>query len=744
MRKMILVTWIVLLMLPLDCFKARADGAMFPMDAGLGYLQVLTHDVTVTIRDQQVVTRVVQEFYNPYDQPVSTRYVFPVPPGSTLTRFKAWVDQAEAPAIRQGVSTSNQQWQDLVLQWRDPSLLQYLDWESYAFDLELPAGATRRMVLEYEEILTPSSGLYAYRYTLGTERYVSAPLQRATIHIDAQLSAGLGDLYSPSHRLSVERISAQQVRASWDAESFLGSDDFSLFYAPAASGFGGGLLAGANGDQNYLAFLFSPGAPARSDAMPKDIVFVFDRSGSMDGEKIAQARQALNYFVTALGDKDRFSIVAFNSERQVLSTELLARSPESDRAAGQFIAALDSSGNTDIEAALLEGLNILHHSAPRPEALQLVVFLTDGLPTAGNMDDDRIVADIAIRNATQAARIHTFGVGYDVNTHLLDRLAAQNNGSVTYVQPGDDLAGALKTFYDQVAYPVLTDVSITWEGIDVADLYPAQLPDLFVGSSLLLTGRYQAAGDSVSVRVSGNSATGPQSFVYTFSLAEAAGNDFVPRLWATRRVGALLDEVRVNGESSALVDEIRDLGLRFGVVTPYTTYVVYAQASGAASAANMANYADAASLNQVSGQVTVQARMQNQMYQGASQANLAQGANTLNIQNASLAQISQGESAPLNVDLSIFRAYPELTQQPVTADWVAQNVSPDRQVIFGSSEYFAMAADPDLRPFLQSGVNVIFAHGTEVIQVSDGLPRPPSLLKQLLLSLFAWLRQINP
>jgi hypothetical protein len=183
-------------------------------------------------------------------------------------------------------------------------------------------------------------------------------------------------------------------------------------------------------------------------------------------------------------------------------------------------------------------------------------------------------------------------------------------------------------------------------------------------------------------------------------------------------VGALLDRVRVEGASAALVEEIRGLGLGYGIVTPYTTFVIQGQAEGAASAANMDLYS-LAELNQTTGQVTIQARVQNQMYQQVSQADLAVGANVLNSGNRSLAQVGTQQ-----VDLSLLKGQDDL-DGPITDEWIATHLKVDRTIQFGSEEYFALAADPDARLFLQSGPNVVFAHQGEVIVVRDpDLERP--------------------
>jgi Ca-activated chloride channel family protein len=342
----------------------------------------------------------------------------------------------------------------------------------------------------------------------------------------------------------------------------------------------------------------------------------------------------------------------------------------------------------------------------------MVVFLTDGLPTAGPTDEELIARYVHTANARTEARLHVFGVGYDVNTHLLDRLAADNGGTVTYVQPHDDLQSALTGFYGKIAHPVLTDVEVELAGLEADALYPEALPDLFQGSSLLLAGRYRAKGDTATVRVRGRAGNESREYVYEFDLRQAGGRDFVPRLWATRRVGALLDQVRVEGETQALADDIRELGLAYGLVTPYTTFVIEGQADGAASAANMALY-NSPELNQAWGQTTVQARVQNQAYQQAAQANLASGTNVVNKGQNSLAQVGSQ-----NVDLQLLQGQ-KAPPGPITIEWIELNLAIDRTVDFGSEEYFTLAKDPAARTFLQSGPNVVFNYQGKVISVQD-------------------------
>ena len=711
MRRMIVILLVTAFCMPIFSTVAWADGFVLPEMLGAA---VRYHHVSVQIEDNHAVTRVEQEFYNPYPEPISARYLFPIPPQAMLTDFRATVDGVAQTATRQDAATTNAVLYGGVVNRQDPTLLQYADWESMAFDMTLPPGGARTMVLEYEEVLAPQSGLYHYRYILSTEQYSAVPVEDITLTVILQSSAGLGTLYSPSHVVTTQRSGPGQATVTWLAQYVQPTENFDLFFSPAEGGAGGGLAFGHQADHDHFLFLFAPDFPREQQAaLPKDIVFVMDRSGSMDGEKIEQARNSLQFILGQLNPDDRFSIVGFDDEMLVFSATLQPVTNTNQEEARRFVDQLQARADTDLERALQTGLAIFDRSASRSGASRVVVFLTDGLPTSGYTDAETIASLVNQTNGRIEARLHVFGVGYDVNTHLLDRLAADNQGSVTYVQPGENLETVLVTFYEQIATPLFTDVAVEFEGLETNDLYPSQIPDMYQGSSIILTGRYTSAAPTITIRVSGRRGDQPQEFVYTYTLDQVRTYDFVPRLWATRQIGYLLDRVRTQGETEALVAEIRALGLAYGLVTPYTTYLIVPQTTGAASASNMMLYdtSNQLALNQASGQVTVQARVQNQSYQGAAQANLATGANVINVGQNNLVQIEAQ-----NVDISL------LTEQiapggGVTTEWLDQNITADRVIAFGSEEYFELAHDPDARLFLQTGQNVLFDFRGEVIQV---------------------------
>jgi Ca-activated chloride channel family protein len=205
----------------------------------------------------------------------------------------------------------------------------------------------------------------------------------------------------------------------------------------------------------------------------------------------------------------------------------------------------------------------------------MIVFLTDGLPTVGTTDAKQIIKNAAEANRA-SVRLFAFGVGYDVNTNLLDKLSADNRGTSDYIEPQEDLEIKVSNFFARVNYPVLSDLKLDMGGVEADLVYPRTLGDLFKNSQLVIIGRYKNEVNSATIRLTGK--VGSRNEVFTFARQsfpeERNDNSFLGRLWATRRVGYLLEQVRLNGENRELKDEIIALGTRYGIVTPYTSFLV--------------------------------------------------------------------------------------------------------------------------------------------------------------------------
>jgi Ca-activated chloride channel family protein len=298
----------------------------------------------------------------------------------------------------------------------------------------------------------------------------------------------------------------------------------------------------------------------------------------MQGRKIEQARAALRYFIESLQPGDWFNVVPFSTEARPFFPAPVAADAEGRRAAQAKVDALEARGGTNIDGALRVALAAKAPAvAPGVTTIPIVVFLTDGQPTVGTTDVDQLLAQAAQCNA-QRARIFVFGVGNDVNSRLLDRIAADSRGDRDYVREHESIEVKTGALFAKLSHPVMTQVELSCDGIDAYDLLPRTTHDLFQGSRLVVAGRYRGDG-ARAIRLRGvvDGARVELVFEATFP-KESAAHDFVPVLWAERKVAELLDALRLHGQNQELVEEVRRLGVEYGIVTPYTSHLVVEEA----------------------------------------------------------------------------------------------------------------------------------------------------------------------
>ena len=326
-------------------------------------------------------------------------------------------------------------------------------------------------------------------------------------------------------------------------------------------------------DEGWFLLLASPGADALKshEANPKDVVFVLDTSGSMAGKKLEQAKKALAFCVENLNDSDRFEVLRFATETETVFDKLVDATRGNRDHALDFVKKLKTIGGTAIDDALKKALGMRPAETKRPF---IVIFLTDGQPTVGETNEDKIVANTA-RDGSAQTRIFCFGIGTDVNTHLLDKIAERTRAATQFVMPEEDLELKLSAFFSKIKEPLLTNVKVSLpESVRVSKMYPNPLPDLFRGDQLVLAGRYTGSGEG-ELTLEGTLNGETKKLVQRVKFPEQSwGNEFIPQLWAMRRVGFLLDEIRLRGESAELREEVVELARRFAIVTPYTSYLI--------------------------------------------------------------------------------------------------------------------------------------------------------------------------
>ncbi len=532
-------------------------------------LVVKYHRVEVHISDQVATTEVDQVFLNDTRYDLEGIYIFPLPEEAAISEFAMYVDGEKWEGEILPRDEARTIYEDIVRRRLDPALLEYVGRDTFKASIfPIEPGDERRVELAYSQILQNDGGLIKYVYPLDTERFSARPLEEVVITVHVDSAQPIRAIYSPSHDVAIDRVDEHTVNVSFEATDVLPDRDFELYFTASDEDIGLNLLSyRGRGEDGFFLLLVAPRVDVdEREVVAKDVVFVLDTSGSMEGQKIAQAKDALEFILDHLNPEDRFNIVAFSTAVRTYDREPQP-AVEGDEAQ-RFIDDLRAVGGTNIDLALAEALAMADGERP-----QIVIFLTDGLPTEGVTDTDRIIANVA-GEAEENVRIFAFGLGDDVNTFLLDTIAQDNRGASSYVHPHESIEEEVSSFYAKVSMPLLADVELDFGDLRIEDTYPYPLPDLFAGTQLVMVGRYQEGGRT-DIVLRGEVNGEEQEFVYKdLRFTDRGGEDFIPRLWATRKIGYLLNEIRLHGEGRELVDEIVELSVRYGIMTPYTSFLV--------------------------------------------------------------------------------------------------------------------------------------------------------------------------
>jgi Ca-activated chloride channel homolog len=545
-------------------------------------LTVKRQKISVRIESGAARTEVEQLFVNPISRVMEGTYLFPLPENAAISNFRMTIDREPVEGRVIDREEARRIYEDYVRRMVDPALLEYVGRNAFrARVFPIPAQGEKEIQIGYSQPLSFESGVYQYTYPLSSACGEGTPAgsagQEVAITVTIQSRQPLRAIYSPTHEIAVRRVDDHTARVSFEARELRSERDFQLYYSVSEKEFGLNLLAHRRGDEpGYFMLMLAPKREIpREEIAPKDIVFVFDTSGSMNGPKIEQAKRALQFILNNLNPHDRFNIIRFNSEVEPFRKGLVEAAPPALTAARAFVEEIKAVGGTAIDDALAASFESLPTTrlASDDGRRTMIVFMTDGQPTIGETDPERILANVARLNRGRA-RLFVFGVGDDVNTLLLDRLARDGAGTVEYVRPSEDLELKVSAFYNKIAHPVLADLELALPGAEVTDLYPKRVPDLFAGSQLILFGRYGRPG-AVTARLTGQVAGQTRSFTYPVSLPDREReNGFIPRLWASRKIGYLLEEIRLHGESAELREEVIRLSKEHGILTPYTAFLV--------------------------------------------------------------------------------------------------------------------------------------------------------------------------
>lgn len=704
-------------------------------------LPVKSINIDVKVTAQVATTHVEQVFRNDTQYTLEGTYFFPIPETASIVEFAIWENGKKLVGEVRSREEARRIYDEIVRRQRDPGLLEYAGKDLFQASIfPIPPNSDKKLELTYTQILNADGGTVAYRYPLGTGRNVWArrnfpppmidtvrrnlPQQKfgtvsGTIEIVGK--EALRNIYSPTHQIDVSKKGETSAKVSFETSN--NDSDFQLFYGLSNNDFGMSLVTYREpGKDGYFLLMLSPkDNVSEKELVNKDIVFVLDTSGSMEeAGKLEKARKALLFGVRTLRDGDRFNIINFSGEEHLMERGLIAANAVGKKRGEEFVNRLQATGGTNINDSLIESLKQFE-SGDRPKML---VFMTDGLPTVGETNVERIISNL--KNAKKLdIRIFPFGFGYDVNTTLLDRIGSENAGISDYIQPKEDLEVKVSNFFSRVSSPVLSDLELDFGPVLTESTYPRKPTDLFRGMQMTIIGRYKNTNDlkNITLRLTGKVGRETRNFVYNdldFPV-RSEDNSFLPRLWASRRVGWLLEQIRSNGETKELRDEVTELGTRYGLVTPYTSYLAtdgsMANADANAPMADRVRRSAPAKLAEKSGAGAVQMSVQ----QNTMQMNTrAVAADTDDEKKKGRDQILIGNSIVNQfVGNKSFTNSSSADPVWIDAEYSSERRLPEVKLAFASDEYFKLIdSEPAIAQYLSLGENVVVVWKGKVYRIT--------------------------
>jgi Ca-activated chloride channel homolog len=563
-------------------------------------VQVTQVDARIDLADQIATTTLDIALRNPTNRPLESELIVPVPQGAVLKVFAFEGGNAEATARLLPRDEARRIYDSIVAQTRDPALLEFVGnavVKSSVFPV--PANGTQKVRVTYEQLLEADGARLDYVLPRSEAVEYSVPWK---VSMRVKSTARIASVYSPSHEIAVKQPSGNEASLSCETKD-PGAFRVSLL-RETKDEMTASLLAYPDpkiGGGYFLVMIAPPKPKADAAPIKREVTLVIDRSGSMAGPKLDQVKAAALQVVEGLNDGEGFNLIVYNEAVEMFAAQPVIKNTETTKQARDYISGLRVSGGTNIHDSVVEALR----QKPIDGMLPLVLFLTDGLPTIGQTSEKAIRDAVAKGNPHQR-RVFTFGVGVDVNTPLLSRIARETRASAEFVLPKEDVEVKVGRVFDRLRGPLLTRpaLRVLDDPNRVSDLIPSPLPDVFEGEQILLSGTYRGEAP-LHFQLTGASAEGERKFDFTFNLDKAStANAFVARLWASNKIAVLSEAIRDLGADGAtantteLVNEIVRLSTQFGILTEYTAFLAEEGTTLAAAPANAAraafNYSDKA------------------------------------------------------------------------------------------------------------------------------------------------------
>ncbi len=658
--------------------------------------------IQVRIDNNIAHTEVEQVLRNETRSPLETQIFFPFPDGAAITKYSMWMGDKRMNGELLEKDKARKIYQDIVRKKKDPALLQFVGNAAFRSSVyPIPARGEKKLRFTYDETLHYDSGVYKYEYVLATGRFSEQPFEKLVIEVQVHSEKAIKSVYSPTHDIQMKRIDENNVEVRYEEKNARPDMNFELYYSVSDEDVGLSLMTyKEKGEEGYFMVMASPKLDFKDDeVVGKNVVFVFDHSGSMAGEKIHQARGALEFCLNSLNEKDMFSLITFSTSVDSEQKEVVPATRENVNNALDSVRKMGAGGGTDINAALMLALK---HAGDNDAE---IIFLTDGMPTIGPKSDG-IMKNVA-KAAGDKIRLFIFGVGHNVNTHFLDRISIDHNGFAIYVRPDENIEVKVSSFFAKISYPVFREVDLDFDGVTVYDVFPKKIDSIFRGQQILVFGRYKSAGEA-AIRLTGKTGAGERKFAYKATFPdERLENEFIPKIWASRKIGYLSEQIRLNGTDKELVDEIVQLSRKYGIITEYTSFLVDADRNMSRAEMNEATEYNFSSANVIQkGSWAISQRVNESRWQ----YNGRIFDNKNNDRSGKLVDMN-GRTRQIGNRAFYYR----------NGQWIdstLENYKPDREIVKFSKEYFKFSDDNKAyNGFMSLGGDVIVNFNGKAVRI---------------------------
>lgn len=594
-RVSVILLWLLAGMVLGQTDSVSPDNVLVPQSRSYGFSRC--NEPTIRINgvkahiqmsdDTTATTTLIIELQNMSSTEQSAELLIPVPADVTVSDIQYGLPNLPIAAFVCTRAEATALLGQMVVDVNDPALIEFIDTSLIRSDaFGIPAAATTTVSLSYEQALHVNGNRIDYLLPRSEWILYEVPWD---ITISIHASQSLSTVYSPSHKIDVQREGSDRAVVTTVTESSTMAGPFQLFYLlEEARGFTSSVLNYPSSEFDGGHFLFLAGLPTNvaSDGydIKRELTLVLDRSGSMRGIKIKQVKQAARQVIDGLADGEAFNLITYNADIDTFNKEPLLKNESTKQAAFSYLDTINAGGLTNLYGALETALL----QEPTEGFLPLILFLTDGLPTTGETREVQI-RDLVLSSNPYNRRVFTLGVGYDLNAPLLDGLAEYSLGRSIFVTPEDDVDVAITDVFATFSQPLFTDLgicSVSPEGIPgtrrTYNVLPFNIPDLFQGDQLVLMGQY-VGQEPFLFEIHGNYRNQTQAFYCPIEPPDGSRKrGFVPRLWSSRVVAQIVNEIRQLGADPELTIynerfwdlsvAMVDLSLTYGILTEYTAF----------------------------------------------------------------------------------------------------------------------------------------------------------------------------